>query len=209
VTTKKASQPPVVDRRQALVAAAYHQIAQRGFEGLRTREVAAEVGVNVATLHYYFPSKETLIRGVLVHAMQRFRSTLPGAGAPADQLRSNFAGVRRLVRTEPELFAVMGELALPRALPADDRRVAGRDARSAEQGAGRRLARRAPRRGRPSVAHRRVDDGRLHDPALPAGAPPRHDCRARTLAGAAVTNLEVLRDVVDELTTSRLVVPAR
>ena len=37
-------------RRQELVLAAYREIAQRGFEGLRTREVAAEVGVNIATL---------------------------------------------------------------------------------------------------------------------------------------------------------------
>ena len=29
--------------------AAYREIAERGFEGLRTREVAAEVGVNIAT----------------------------------------------------------------------------------------------------------------------------------------------------------------
>lgn len=102
--------PP--DRRQALVAAAYRQIAERGFEGLRTREVAAAVGINVATLHYYFPTKETLIADVLTHAMQRFRSTMPGAGAGVDQLRNHFAGIRRLAHDEPELFAVMGELAL-------------------------------------------------------------------------------------------------
>ena len=66
--------PPLApDRRQALVAAAYRQIADVGFEGLRTREVAAAVGINVATLHYYFPSKEILIRDVLKHAMERFR----------------------------------------------------------------------------------------------------------------------------------------
>ena len=64
------------DRRQALVGAAYAQIARQGFEGLRTRDVAAEVGVNIATLHYYFPSKESLIRGVVELSMQRFRSTL-------------------------------------------------------------------------------------------------------------------------------------
>jgi AcrR family transcriptional regulator len=102
--------PP--DRRQALVAAAYRQIADLGFEGLRTREVAAAVGINVATLHYYFPTKEILITDVLKHAMQRFRSTMPGAGAGIDQLRNHFAGIRRLARDEPELFAVMGELAL-------------------------------------------------------------------------------------------------
>jgi AcrR family transcriptional regulator len=104
------SLPP--DRRQALVAAAYRQIAELGFEGLRTREVAAAVGINVATLHYYFPTKEILITDVLKHAMQRFRSTMPGAGAGIDQLRNHFAGIRRLARDEPELFAVMGELAL-------------------------------------------------------------------------------------------------
>lgn len=106
--------PPLLppDRRQALVAAAYRQIAERGFEGLRTREVAAAVGINVATLHYYFPSKEILITDVLKHAMQRFRSTMPGAGPGIDQLRNHFAGIRRLAREEPELFAVMGELAL-------------------------------------------------------------------------------------------------
>lgn len=104
--------PPSIDRRQELAAAAYHQIARFGFEGLRTREVAAQVGVNVATLHYYFPSKETLIRAVLAHSMERFRSTMPSGGSPADQLRNHFDGIRRLTRDEPELFAVMGELAL-------------------------------------------------------------------------------------------------
>ena len=109
---KPAAASPPVDRRQELVAAAYQQIASLGFEGLRTRDVAAAVGVNVATLHYYFPTKEALIGDVLKHAMQRFRSTLPAGGSPADQLRDHFAGIKRLVREEPELFAVMGELAL-------------------------------------------------------------------------------------------------
>jgi len=49
---------------------------------------------------------------VLKHAMQRFRSTMPAEGRASDQLRTHFAGIRRLVREEPELFAVMGELAL-------------------------------------------------------------------------------------------------
>lgn len=100
------------DRRSALVLAAYRQIAARGFEGLRTREVAAEVGVNIATLHYYFPTKEKLIEGVVEHAMQRFRSTLEPHGSSADQLRNYLRAVRRLVQDEPELGAVMGELML-------------------------------------------------------------------------------------------------
>lgn len=100
------------DRRAALVLAAYRLIAEHGFEGLRTRDVAAEVGVNIATLHYYFPTKEGLIRGVVEHAMERFRSTLAPRGTPADQLRTYLRGVHRLLQREPELGLVMGELGL-------------------------------------------------------------------------------------------------
>ncbi|HYW24267.1 MAG TPA: TetR/AcrR family transcriptional regulator [Terriglobales bacterium] len=100
------------DRRQALVRAAFNEIAERGFEGLRTREVAGEVGVNIATLHYYFPTKEALIRGVVELAMERFRSTLAPRGSSAEQLRDHLRAVRRLLAEEPELGAVMAELAL-------------------------------------------------------------------------------------------------
>ena len=100
------------DREQALVQAAFNQIAERGFEGLRTRDVAAGVGLNIATLHYYFPTKEALIRGVVAHAIDRFRSTLAPHGSPADQLRNHLRAVRKLLRDEPEIGAVMGELAL-------------------------------------------------------------------------------------------------
>jgi AcrR family transcriptional regulator len=92
--------------------AAYRQIAQHGFEGLRTRDVAAEVGVNIATLHYYFPTKEKLIEGVVAHAMARFRTTLEAGRGSGDMLRTYLRGVRGLLAEEPELGAVMGELAL-------------------------------------------------------------------------------------------------
>ncbi|HEV8536179.1 MAG TPA: TetR/AcrR family transcriptional regulator [Candidatus Limnocylindria bacterium] len=100
------------ERREELVLAAYRLLAERGFEGLRTRDVAGKVGVNIATLHYHFPTKEALIRGVVAHAMSRFRSTLSASGSPGVKLRGHFRGLRRLARDEPELFAVMGELAL-------------------------------------------------------------------------------------------------
>ncbi|HKV89069.1 MAG TPA: TetR/AcrR family transcriptional regulator [Candidatus Dormibacteraeota bacterium] len=99
-------------RREELIQAAFRLIARHGFEGLRTRDVAAEVGVNIATLHYYFPTKEALIRGVVDHAMGRFRSTLAPHGSPAEQLRNHLRAVRKLVLEEPELGIVMGELGL-------------------------------------------------------------------------------------------------
>jgi AcrR family transcriptional regulator len=99
-------------RRQELVLAAYRRLAEAGFEGLRTRDVAAEAGVNIATLHYYFPTKEALIRGVVGHAMGRFRTTFAPGSKPGEQLAAQLEGVRRLAADEPELFVVMGELAL-------------------------------------------------------------------------------------------------
>jgi AcrR family transcriptional regulator len=102
----------VPDRRKELVLAAYRAIANRGFEGLRTRAVAQEAGVNIATLHYYFPTKESLIRAVLDHAMGRFMTTLEPHGSPSSQLRNHLRAVRTLTLDEPELGAVMAELAL-------------------------------------------------------------------------------------------------
>src|SRR5579864_1001054 len=84
-------------RREELVLAAYRLIAEHGFEGLRTRDVADAVRVNIATLHYYFPTKEALIRGVVDYTMQRFRSTLEPHGSPADQLRNHLRAVRKLL----------------------------------------------------------------------------------------------------------------
>ncbi len=113
-TRAEPKQPSAVSekRREELVLAAYREIAERGFEGLRTREVADSVGVNIATLHYYFPTKESLIRAVLDHAMERFRSTLAPHGLPSAQLRNYLRSVRSLLVEEPELGAVMAELAL-------------------------------------------------------------------------------------------------
>jgi AcrR family transcriptional regulator len=122
---KRQATTPAEPRKDALVSAAYQILATRGFEGLRTREVAAAVGVNIATLHYYFPHKEDLIRGVVAHAMGRFRGTLGGAGSAEDQLRAHFRGLRRLSRDEPELFTVMAELAIRGVRDASLRKIVG------------------------------------------------------------------------------------
>src|SRR4051812_49876883 len=60
------------DRRVAIAAAARALIVEKGVEGLRTRDIAERVGINVATLHYHVPTKEALI------------------GLVADSLRADF-----------------------------------------------------------------------------------------------------------------------
>src|SRR5689334_2030914 len=52
---------PTDDRRDAIARAARALIVEKGVEGLRTRDIADRVGINIATLHYHVPSKEALI----------------------------------------------------------------------------------------------------------------------------------------------------
>ncbi|MGH3813794.1 MAG: helix-turn-helix domain-containing protein [Pseudonocardiaceae bacterium] len=50
-----------------MVRAAFDVIAEKGFEGLRLREVAAQVGIDHSTLHYYFPTRQDLVAAGAVH----------------------------------------------------------------------------------------------------------------------------------------------
>jgi AcrR family transcriptional regulator len=60
------------DRRQAIAMAARALIAEKGFEGLRTRDIADRVGINIATLHYHVPTKDALIELVADSAREEF-----------------------------------------------------------------------------------------------------------------------------------------
>lgn len=62
------------ETRREILRAAGEAFAACGFVGATTRAVAARAGVNVATLHYHFGSKEGLYRAVLENAG---RGTLP------------------------------------------------------------------------------------------------------------------------------------
>lgn len=100
------------DRRQALTEAAFSTLAERGFEGLRTREVAARAGVNIATLHYYYATKEALIAGVADSLLDSFRTE---GKARAEQsavarLQAELQGATQRMRRSPAIFTVLCEL---------------------------------------------------------------------------------------------------
>lgn len=99
-------------RRQALVDAAFGCIAEKGFEGLRLRDVASEVGIDHSTLHYHYPTKEDLVAGVVEYATRQFWTTMPAEGGPAERLHYHLAVLGRMVEERPELFNVLRELDL-------------------------------------------------------------------------------------------------
>ncbi len=102
------------DRRAKLIEIAYRHIAQRGFEGLRVRDVAEEAHINNATLYYYFPTKEALILGVVEKLIQGFSTTGEAESAPPgtalEAIRHEFEDGRRRLSENPDQFVVFTEL---------------------------------------------------------------------------------------------------
>lgn len=90
-------------------------LIEHGLEGLRTRRVAERAGVNVATLHYYFSTKEKLIQGMADYLGERFRTLhapapLVKGSAGLARLRQEFADVAFYWAKERRLLLVMQEL---------------------------------------------------------------------------------------------------
>lgn len=102
-----------------MIDAAFASIAEEGFEGLRTRDIAKRAGMNVATLHHYFPTKEALVRAVAIrlaalHALGR----APAVGRDTsvtftaqEELRIEFADARYFRVERPDINAVWIEFA--------------------------------------------------------------------------------------------------
>jgi AcrR family transcriptional regulator len=115
-TTQRRSRLNPEVRRKQIVNTAFDVVGARGFEGLRTRDVAALAGINSATLHHHFPTKEDLIAGIAAELAVRFRaerrsddnrkSERSGGAALADQ----FTDVAYYHRERPQMLAVYREL---------------------------------------------------------------------------------------------------
>src|SRR5450756_2088096 len=76
------------ETRRGILRAAEESFATAGFVGATTRQVAARAGVNVATLHYHFGSKEKLYRAVLDAATREDVPFLGSGETPEERLSS-------------------------------------------------------------------------------------------------------------------------
>jgi TetR/AcrR family transcriptional regulator len=76
------------DTEKRILAAAHTVFLRQGMSGARTQEIADEAGVNKASLHYYFRSKEKLARAVFKAAAAQLLPRvymLLGSDAPLEQ----------------------------------------------------------------------------------------------------------------------------
>lgn len=54
-----------MNKREIIIESAIKLFSNKGFEGTSVREIAADAGVNVAMINYYFESKEKLFESVV------------------------------------------------------------------------------------------------------------------------------------------------
>lgn len=104
------------ERRAELLAAAIRVLAREGLAETTTRKIAAEAGINQATLLYYFGSKDDLLFAVLQEMMLATQEVALREVPQAADLREAVAcAIRafwRHVEATPELQIMQYELTL-------------------------------------------------------------------------------------------------
>lgn len=113
------------DTRQAILEAARAMVQARGYNALSFRELAKEVGVKSASIHYHFPTKgdlgATLARRYTDDAVAYFDALLAGSDDPAACIRK-YTGVFRAALVNDNRMCLCGIMAAEHDdLPADVR----------------------------------------------------------------------------------------
>lgn len=108
-----------VETRNRIIKGAREALEQGGMEALTTRRIAASAGVKLATLHYYFDSKESLLLAVLEDLIAdmevTYRQDVALPEAPEDRvealIRASWRYIQRtrnkqISQTELTLYAL-------------------------------------------------------------------------------------------------------
>lgn len=101
------------DNRAQIVAAAYRLLAEKGYELATMKEIAGAAGVAPGLIHYYFESKDHLLKEVLTEAGERYVKEVERwcTQFTKEQLQqATFTEPKQRVMTEPEWFRLRCEL---------------------------------------------------------------------------------------------------
>lgn len=99
--------------RERLLAAALEVFAERGFDGARTRDIAARAKVNLGLLQYHFGGKEKLWRAAVTHTFAALEAALVATDATALATAAGLEGLLRtcvrFVAANPEFVRLMND----------------------------------------------------------------------------------------------------
>ena len=107
---------PKGDSDQRLIRAAQELLDEKGFTGLKVRNVAKKAGVNLGMFHYHFKTKENFQKRVMRDLYERFfadfRLETSQSGTPLERLRRALVTLSRFARDNRKLLlGVIGDAA--------------------------------------------------------------------------------------------------
>jgi len=70
--------------RQLILSTAFSLIQSKGYNGFSYRDIADEIGIKTASIHYYFPKKCDLGRALMADYRSRFKDALLAIDQDAD-----------------------------------------------------------------------------------------------------------------------------
>lgn len=105
-------------RTERIISVAVELAAEGGYEAVQMREVARHAEIALATLYRYYPSKEALMRGVILSELTSLREDLQQRPArqttPAGRTGEVFArGFRAMIRNPGLAHAAMSAHQVP------------------------------------------------------------------------------------------------
>lgn len=105
---KKAKDQEASSTEEKIIAAARVVFTQKGYSATRTRDIAAEAGLNLALLNYYFRSKEKLF-GIIMEEkiLQFFGFIIPLINDPGTTLQQK---VERIASEYTDLLSANADL---------------------------------------------------------------------------------------------------
>jgi len=105
MNTDGTTDAPDGGRREQILDAARAALIKVGYEKITTRRIAEEAGVNIATLHYHFGTKEALLAEAVRHTMrrvqERLRRAIEGAPSASDAVERVYAAIWQIMRERP------------------------------------------------------------------------------------------------------------
>jgi TetR/AcrR family transcriptional repressor of nem operon len=88
----------ITDTRETIMATARKMVQTRGYNGLSFRELAKEVGIKSASIHYHFPTKGDLGAALAKRYTEDGVAYLNGLRAESDDLRTWMTGYTGIFR---------------------------------------------------------------------------------------------------------------
>jgi AcrR family transcriptional regulator len=100
----------MADRTHEIQAAGYAMMGASGLESVHARTIGAKLGINHATVHYYFTTRADLLAGICEFAQEQLRSDRKGMGeaaTPRDVFENELALTEAYSRSSSRFAKVM------------------------------------------------------------------------------------------------------